>query len=112
MLEGGIQDGGIRDEFVHEEVTDKELIQDSGELDRVSSAELLELRQKRELVYDTSDRIAKVWLLQQKCIDDLVYLRGLYDEHAKSFNSIQKVITDKYGEVSIDLQTGVLTYVS
>lgn len=83
---------------------------ETAQLEKITPEELAELRQKRELVFDTSDRISKVWLTQQQCIEDLARLREFYTEHAKDFNNVQKALTDKYGEINVDLQTGVITY--
>jgi len=80
------------------------------QLEKITPEELAELRQKREVLFNTSDSITKAWLTQQKCVDDLARFRNLYDVQAKEFNAVQKTITDKYGEVSVDLQTGVITY--
>jgi len=80
------------------------------QLEKITPEELAELRQKREALFNTSDSITKAYLTQQKCVDDLVRFRNLYDVQAKGFNDVQKAITDKYGEVSVDLQTGVITY--
>lgn len=80
------------------------------QLEKITAEELAELRQKRELVFNTSDSIAKAYLMQQKCIEDLSHFRKMYDHYAKDFNDVQKDITEKYGNVSVDLQSGVITY--
>lgn len=80
------------------------------QLEKITAEELAELRQKREVLFNTSDSITKAYLTQQKCADDLILFRNLYDSQAKDFNAVQKTITDKYGNVSVDLQSGVITY--
>jgi hypothetical protein len=80
------------------------------QLEKVTDEELAELRQKREVLFNTSDSITKAYLTQQKCADDLARFRSIYDLQAKDFNEVQKAITEKYGEINVDLQTGVITY--
>lgn len=80
------------------------------QLEKITAEELAELRQKREILFNTSDSITKAWMTQQKCIDDLANFRSLYNQQLANFNVVQKAITDKYGNVSVDLQSGVITY--
>ena len=80
------------------------------QLEKITAEELAELRQKRELVFNTKGAIANAYLTKQKCIDDLAHFAKIYDLQAKDFNAVQKAITDKYGDINVDLQTGVITY--
>lgn len=78
--------------------------------EKITPEELANLKQKHDVMYKTNKNIAHAWLTQQKCIEDLAAYRVLYDQRAKEFNDAQKAITDKYGEIEVDMLTGTIIY--
>jgi regulator of PEP synthase PpsR (kinase-PPPase family) len=80
------------------------------QLEKVTDEELEQLREKRNTLFNTRDGVTDAYLTKQKCNRDLAYFESVYDQQVKEYNDVQKAITEKYGNVRVDLKTGILTY--
>lgn len=78
--------------------------------ERITEGELAELKATREAWQHTRNAITDAWLTIQKCNKDLVKLEASHDDFGAKYKKVQDSILTKYGEVNIDLQTGIITY--
>ena len=79
-------------------------------MEQLEQEQLDALKSSREKIVNLKSEIADVTILEERCVADKKRLMFEFNQAASEYSKIQSEITEKYGNVSVNLQTGEITH--
>lgn len=79
-------------------------------MEKLEQQELENLTELRTKVVSLKSDIADVFIHEQNCANEKARLMFEFAKANSEYNNLQKEITEKYGNISVNMQTGEITH--
>jgi|TARA_R110000868_G_C10604546_1_gene740834 hypothetical protein len=79
-------------------------------METVTTEELEQIASTRQKVFDLKNDIAENIIFEERCKADRSRLMFNFNQAETEYGDVQKQIKEKYGEITVNLQTGEIVH--
>jgi len=79
-------------------------------METVTTEELEQIASTRQKVFDLKNDIAENIIFEERCKADRSSLMFNFNQAETEYGDVQKQIKEKYGEITVNLQTGEIVH--